>query len=371
MKRITKSLLITLLILFIFGCETKNNIIIEKMNEYIGMLSVNQEITGDFYLPRELNGEGDHIITWSSSNEELVSIGNIIRITGIHHYLVDVNLGDKDYEILLKAKIEMKDGSFTEKDFNVTVKEDLSIKEAKITYIKDMLSIYRDLVVKESIVLPVVSKEYGFEIIWTSSNSNIINSRGEYNAPEQETIVDLLAVVMESGEELYREVFQVVAISKNTIEKEIMLDFVTYFSNFAQNWDSSYIERVVENDELGIDVDLKVVFSRADKQSGTIVDRPVTATKASTEYITISLNDKSMKEVEFSLTQWSTKTFDSIYIEYYNGNYWIQCGDTQTVPSKISADFSGIETKSVRLAFSSKTNKNVQMGLEYIKIEIN
>ena len=41
------------------------------------MLDVQDEVSYDFYVPRILNGENDHIITWKSSNEEVVKIGNI------------------------------------------------------------------------------------------------------------------------------------------------------------------------------------------------------------------------------------------------------------------------------------------------------
>ena len=216
-----------------------------------------------------------------------------------------------------------------------------------------------------------MTEKYGFELVWKSQNEDVISSSGEYKSPNNDVDVDFVVTILYNGVVFHEETITMHVINKVSVEKEVFLDFVSCFGIFAQSWDSSYVERSVSSDVFGTDVISEVIFSRADKQAGTITDRPVVATKASTEYIVISLVNQTFKKIEFSMTQWTTKTFDSIYIECFDGESWVKCSDIITVPGIISAEIDEININKVRLSFTSKTNKNVQMGLEYIKFEIN
>lgn len=368
MKKISKIILIIFSLVLLIGCENSQ---VNKVDLYLSQIEVPKEVSYDFYLPRILNGEGDHIISWESEDEECLKISNITSITGLQYYLVKVVQEEKDKIISLKAFVECIDGSKGEKSFEVKILEDRSIKEAKIKYVQELLKKYKGMTVKESIKLPRVTEQYGLELVWKSNNEDVISSSGEYKYPKNDAQVQFNVNVLYNGDSIYEEVINMIVINKTTAEKELLLDFVSNFSIFGSNWDSSYCERVVDNVGLQLDNKFTVVFSRADKQAGTIVDRPVMAAKSSTEYITLDMNNNSIKYIEFSLTQWSTKTFDSIYIEYYDGSVWKKCSDVVTIPGVLASNINDENVNKVRLSFTTKTSKNVQMGLEYIKIELN
>ena len=372
MKKIIIYIFLIVLTIFSFGCNQVSEYT-EKLNKYIEELTIVEEVSGNFYLPRELNGEKDHVITWVSSNEDVISIDNIKSITGLNHYLAVVKQGEKDYTVTLTAVIDMIDGLSQEKQFTVIVKEDTSIKDAKIKYVKEILAEYHNLEIKESISLPVVTKQYGLEIVWSSSNNDVLNSRGEYKAPEVNTIVEMTAVVKDSGKEIYKEVIKIIAINKTSIEKEIVLDFVSNFDSYASNWDSSYAERKVNNTDLGLDLKVNITLSRANKQAAgnAISDRPVIAGKSSTEYITIQIEEGSFKSVTFSLMQWTTKTFNDIHMEYYDGSTWVKCSDNFTVPGDITCNNLPINITKVRISVKTTESKNTQLGLSNIQFELN
>lgn len=368
MKKTFEIILFLLLIVAFSGCEKKKE---NNLQIYLEKLQVQNEASYDFYVPRILNGEGDHIITWESSNTKILEIGNIISITGLQYYVVEVNKLEESIDVKLTANIEMKNGDVGKKTFIVKILEDASIKEEKIKYINEIISEFENLEVKESIKLPRVTEKYGFELIWKSNNEDVISSSGEYKSPQEDVNILFDVSVLYNGVLFYKKTITMIAINKNSVEKEVLLDFVGKFSNFAQSWDSSYVERKVDNIMLDTDIEVDVVFSRADKQASTITDRPVVATKGSTEYITVFLKEETFKNIEFSLTQWSTKTFDKIYLEYYDGTSWIKCSEEMTIPQLIKTEILIPNIKMIRLSFYSQTNKNVQMGLEWIKFELN
>ena len=62
--------------------------------------------------------------------------------------------------------------------------------------------------------------------------------------------------------------------------------------------------------------------------------------------------NETFKNIEFSLTQWSTKTFDKIYLEYYDGTSWIKCSEEMTIPQLIKTEILIPNIKMIRLSFS-------------------
>lgn len=363
-------LMIVILMFFIVGCNTPEP---SNLNIYLEQLEVQEATNSNFYLPRVLNSEEDHVITWKSSNEEVLTIGNIMSIVGIDHYFIEVVRGEEDVTVNLTATIDMINGESAEKEFAIVIKEDTSIKDAKIKYVKEILAQYHNLEIKESINLPVVTKEYGLEIVWSSSNNDVLNSRGEYKAPDVNTTVEMTAVIKDSGKEIYKEVIKIVAINKTSVEKEIVLDFAANFDSFASNWDSSYAERKVNNTDLGLDLKMSVTLSRANRQAAgnAISDRPVIAGKSSTEYITIQIEEGSFKTIAFSLMQWTTKTFNDIHMEYYDGTTWVKCSDNFTVPGDIICNSLPSNTTKVRVCVKTTASKNTQLGLSSIQFELN
>jgi len=156
-----------------------------------------------------------------------------------------------------------------------------------------------------------------------------------------------------------------------TINADVVLDFVSKFETYAASWGSSYTAQEVTNTDLGVSTALKVSFSRANKQpaGNSIDDRPVAAANASTEYITVTLTNDKAAGIEFDLQQWSTKSFSSIVIEYFDGTNWVKCSNEITTPGKLSATL-GDNVNQVRLAFTTSQSKNTQLGLTAITIDL-
>ncbi len=148
---------------------------------------------------------------------------------------------------------------------------------------------------------------------------------------------------------------------------ETVYDFVNNTEFSA--WGSSYDEQTIGD---------VVIFSRANKQSTTITDRPVIATKnsapenAGTVYVTVK-ETKNIASVKFMLQQWTSKTFDSITLEYYNAtdDTWTNFATLATLSG--DTEFSGtipadVQTTIVRLAVTSSLAKNNQLGITSVTV---
>ncbi|MBQ3253596.1 MAG: hypothetical protein IJA65_03480, partial [Acholeplasmatales bacterium] len=86
----------------------------------------------------------------------------------------------------------------------------------------------------------------------------------------------------------------------------IKFDFVSNFDVYGGAWESSYSEKVLSNSDLGVDTKAQFVLSNANRQSQTIMDRPVLASKSSaTQYVTVSGWEGTLTQVTFELKQWS------------------------------------------------------------------
>ena len=161
------------------------------------------------------------------------------------------------------------------------------------------------------------------------------------------------------------QTFNVTVPAKVVSEKDVTLDMS--FSNIgSKGWSTSYTSHTVIFEEEGVTVTL----SNASAQTGTITDIPVLVAKNNTTYATVEMKSGSVKEVEFVLRQWSSKTFNKIYIEYFDGSAWKTCSDNITTPAKLmSTTLNGVVTM-VRLAISTSSTSNVQVGLEAINLKV-
>ena len=140
--------------------------------------------------------------------------------------------------------------------------------------------------------------------------------------------------------------------------------------NFVNNtefsaWGSSYDAQTIGN----------VIFSRGCKQSNTITDRPVIATdsskNASTVYVTV-VETKNIASVKFMLQQWTSKTFDSITLEYMSADgAWTNFATLATLSG--DTEFSGtipadVQTTEVRLAVTKNTTGNNQLAITSVTV---
>ena len=158
--------------------------------------------------------------------------------------------------------------------------------------------------------------------------------------------------------------------TEEKLEGATTLDFVTKFAEYAAEWSEAYGEVQVVSSALGVDTKMTIDFSRADKQraGNTIDDRPVIAANSGTEYVTVTLETGSISKVQFDLKQWTTKTFDAIYVEYFDGTNWVKCSSEITTPGLITSSELADGVTQVRLAVTTSNSKNVQVGLNAISL---
>lgn len=134
-------------------------------------------------------------------------------------------------------------------------------------------------------------------------------------------------------------------------ETEVTYDF-TKFTGFS-SWNSSYSKREAKYDEA------TVVFSSANKQSGTITNMPVTKGQP----VELKMKEGTIKAVKFVCKQWKTKT------QTITLHYSINGGTSYTSTNLKSSTFS-IEktdlpagTNAVKITFSSSDN---QVGISSV-----
>ena len=161
------------------------------------------------------------------------------------------------------------------------------------------------------------------------------------------------------------------------VETTYTLDCVSTFGNYASAWDTSYKERTITFAQLGVaDLSGNLVLSNANKQTGTITDRPVMASKSSaTQYATLTVETGTISSVTFTLAQWTTKKFKTLTIEYTtDGSTWVATNVGITNGSAVQADAHSPLTATlpegvtgVRFAFLGSTTSNNQIGLTSVE----
>lgn len=151
-------------------------------------------------------------------------------------------------------------------------------------------------------------------------------------------------------------------------EGEVKLD-LSFNTIGTTGWSGSYTAHEVSFEDAGASVGGTIKFSEANKQSSTITDYPVIAPSGNTQYVTVALEEGTIKSVEFSLEQWNTKTLNDIHIEYFNGTVWSKCSEVITTPAKLASNSTlpaGVQY--VRLSMTVTGSSRQQLGLSAIKL---
>lgn len=155
-------------------------------------------------------------------------------------------------------------------------------------------------------------------------------------------------------------------------------DLVANFSKYGgSNWNSTYEQKTINSDKLGTDLPAAtIVLSNANKQSSTITDRPVLASKGSNQYVTFTLTEsgKEIQDITFEYLKWGSKTFNKIVIEYKDSTgAWVECSASITDPASgsltINKELPAGVTE-VRLSVYKSGSSNVQLGISGIKVTI-
>lgn len=249
--------------------------------------------------------------------------------------------------------------------------------------IKDALAKVTDIVVTKAgpYTLPTATVS-DVEYVWSTEDTTYtIDSTGKtltVDALPKGEDATVVATVSATCGSVTTPVEKTVNI---TIQKEAELADGEVLLNLAFNtigdkdandkaW-GGYGEYVVSFEAAGASVDGTISFTRASKQADnqTIHEVPVIAANASTEYVTVALENGTIESVEFSLVQWNTKTFTDIHIEYFNGTSWVSCSASVTDPANLASNITLPEgVQYVRLAVKTTTAQNTQVGLSSIKL---
>lgn len=134
------------------------------------------------------------------------------------------------------------------------------------------------------------------------------------------------------------------------------------------SWENSYVEHKIVID------DVNITISKGNKQSSDqpINDRPVMVAGKKDgldQYLTVDMGDTAITSVVFELKQWNTKTFDSITVEYWDGEAWVEAGKLETLSGECSVSATFSETTKVRLHITAPASQNrVQLGLTSVTV---
>lgn len=148
-------------------------------------------VTSSLVLPTE--GEYGEVITWESSNENIVSSQGVVK------------RGDDDTHVTLTVTVSLG-GAVESRSFDVTVKGRLSAEEKNAAIIaqdKQALEIrYAPGDSKNSVTSDIILPElgtYGCSIIWSSSREDIISEYGYVTRPSVDIEVKLTAMILRAG----------------------------------------------------------------------------------------------------------------------------------------------------------------------------
>ena len=310
--------------------------------KFSGMLSFS---SGRFYNI----AVGESTITGSIAtpveNYQALS-GKKIDVVGYFAYVV--TSGERKYAYFITTSVE--ESPLTSEEY-VALAETEVLKMNGKSYKKDL-------------TLPLESNKC--TISWVSSNTAIIANDGKFTMPETNTEVKLTATIV------HGEVTKTVEVTVTALYVDpnavlpIMLDLGSH-DDFA-TWSNTYTAH-----ELVFD-DVKVEFTRADKQTGTVTDAPVLACNSSnpTVYAIVTGNLEGMKYARVITKEWNagaTAKYGDIHLEYTtDGTTWVSCSDVYTEPgTMVSTEMSDI--KAFRLSYSMKEGSSGNAQLPLVSIE--
>ena len=100
------------------GCHQQKNNYEELLNDYLDLITVEEKVKEDFTLLYQVNDKNDHVITWESSNNEVLSIvfneSNLL-------YEVTVIRQEVDTEVILTSTLTLNSGLSKNKVFTLVV----------------------------------------------------------------------------------------------------------------------------------------------------------------------------------------------------------------------------------------------------------
>ena len=349
----------------------------EMVKEEISKLSVPETVSENFSLSQSTNNEVT--VTWSSSNEEVISIND---------YVASVVKELDSQEVTLTATV--KSGTYVERvEYKVVVAALTEIERVTLASEKIVIP----SAVSESFSLPTVG-EYETVIIWSCESPYLTISEDGKTAivtkGGEDVNVELVASVEIENSQTYKTVFFIVTIKeltdseKVTLAKEnLTLSYSTYDSDFTLpttglynttiTWSSSntnivyvtssgyaYVSRTEYDEEITLTATIKGSSISKTKQ--------FTITILADETQTPDMGGDDGNESEESIVTYSisnqylmwtgTNTSGIIEIEFTNGSGYVEVSLDE---SYFNASISGNYSSSVDIDISEKTQPDLTM----------
>ena len=167
-----------------------------------------------------------------------------------------------------------------------------------------------------------------------------------------------------------------VTVNFETKPLEATYDFTSKFSTYASSWDNSYADHTGLNGktDIGGEYAATIDLHKASKQTGTITNMPVFATKTSSGnwyqavHFTLTESGYKIKEVQVTFAQWTTKT---PAIALFKGNTVSGTPlDSGTVGTKNTISTSNLNGTDFSVGYCDKSTSNVQAGISSIYITV-
>lgn len=105
-----------------FSVKVKGVDFADLLKKYADKLSVPATASESFYLPQSVDGKTDHYISWTSSNPDVIKVGNLATIDGVMCFNAKVMLPVNETTVTLTALLENEAGTQSHtKTFTVKV----------------------------------------------------------------------------------------------------------------------------------------------------------------------------------------------------------------------------------------------------------
>ncbi len=212
---------------------------------------------------------------------------------------------------------------------------------------------------------------------WTSSNDSVaaVGSDGKVTVASGATVGATVTITATSTVDT--SVSDTCTVTVTAAPLDTTYDFVTNFSSYNTGWGSSYGTHTGINGktQVGGAYAATIDLYYASKQTGTITDRPVMASKTGSgswaKVVGFTLTEPNYKigDVSVTFSQWTTKTPD---IALFSGDSASGTPlDSGTVGTKNTISTTGLNATKFTVGYCDKnTGSNVQAGLTSIYITL-
>lgn len=352
------------ILFFLCGCQSNEISNIEILNYVLNSIDLPLETADNLDLPSHYTYEDKNITaTWSSTDEEVLNSGG------------EVFRSLEDTTVTLNLKLQLGEDYITN-SYDIVI---LALEEEVIaSQILNLLSVPAEI--NSNIVLPqsVKFNDNNYKVNWESSNTAILNNKGQLKFQSEDTKINLIATIS-YNKIRYSKAFEITVKAFDTTEMNNYLDSLSlpestdndlslpdsYKSNsFEYNicWESSNPDILSNNGKVGITLkDTSITLSAC------ISIDDVSLYKQFSIIVKKSSNEQILNIIEKNIKIQKTAN-DDVFLPIDLGN-GITCEWNSSKPDIISSsgkfniNFNGLETVTL--------TANINIGGEIMTKEFN